>query len=213
MSVPSHESQAVSGRILLVENASVLREIQVVLLRTSGYDVISCSEPEQALREVGQRQYEVMVLNSDHPAAYSREFLRSVRQTQPRLAILALVWNTDPQLAADLMRSGVAEVMDRPLNPGLLLQKIDALLGLQLRPSPPKHFLEAAPAGLSAADQRPGPADSGAPAPANPASARRDVPANTSVSSLPSNRAQFLSSFGAVRQVSSPSFRVTTFTR
>ena len=50
MTMPPFERPATRGRLLLVQNASVLREIEVLLLRRAGYETValcSCTDHKQ----------------------------------------------------------------------------------------------------------------------------------------------------------------------
>ena len=196
MTVPPFQTRAVRGRILLVENTSVFREIQVGLLRSAGYDAVACSEPDQAIREGQAQPFDAVVLNSDHAALYSIDFLASLRKQKPQLHILALVRNSNPEYTEQLLHRGISAVFERPLTPALLLQRIDAVLGFDLPPASPKLFSEVSAVDACGADRR-----SASPASSTP-------PPNMSWSAERS----FLSSFGAIRQVSSPVFTVTSFT-
>ncbi len=131
MTVPHPESHNVRGHILLIEDTSVLREIESLVLRQAGYLVVGCSEPERALAQINVRPFDIAIINSDLPGAVTGEFVAALRRDRPELAIIALVPNPTPEFAGVLKSHGASIVLDRPVTPRLLLQQIDGILRLK----------------------------------------------------------------------------------
>lgn len=153
MTCPPFEVPALRGRILVVEEPSVFREMQSLLLRGAGYDVANCDDVTGALLTLSRQEFNVMVVNSDQPAARDPQFLLSVRRDRPRLTLIVATVDVTLELGRQLSQLGIAAVLQRPVNPHTLALKIDEVLGMSLAPGAP--FLhEAFPAADSTPDLR-----------------------------------------------------------
>lgn len=153
MTMPPFATGNVRGRILLVEDPSVLREIELLLLRSAGFDVLACAAAEQVFATVELHPFDVVVLNSDRPDVQTGPFLAALRQDRPNLSIIAFVGNARPEVIEALKRCDVT-VRERPLNPAIMLKEIDALLGSPPRPSAPKQYTELSSIEACGADWR-----------------------------------------------------------
>jgi CheY-like chemotaxis protein len=145
MTTPPFESEPIRGRILLVEDTSVYREMQCLLLQRAGYHVTTCEEAHFALLESSKRPFDVTILNSDSAGLDRPEFLAGLRRHLPALAMIYITKTLTTDQTRDLVACGVALVLERPVPPVELLQKIDQLLGITLPPAAPRHYIEPAP--------------------------------------------------------------------
>jgi DNA-binding response OmpR family regulator len=128
MTVPPFQTPNFRGRLLLVEDASVLREIQLLMLRRAGYEVVACSEPAEMLAEAGVHPFDAVVLNSDRPAVQSAEQMQALRRLRANVPVIALVARASAEQIHELTCRGVSAIFDRPKTPMMLVQQIDGLL-------------------------------------------------------------------------------------
>lgn len=143
MTTFSFETECIRGRVLLIEDASVFREMQSLLLRRAGYHVVTCEQPHLALHEASQQPFDVALLNSDASGIDSAEFFAALRRHQPKIAIIFVAAALTIELTREMTRAGVAAVLQRPVNPALLMEKIDFALGHAVRPGAPQFFATA----------------------------------------------------------------------
>ncbi len=144
MTTFSFEAECVRGRVLLIEDASVFREMQSLLLRRAGYAVVTCDQPHLALHEAAHQPFDVALLNSDAPGLDTPEFFDALRRHRPKMAIIFVAAALTLELTRELTRAGAATVLQRPVNPALLMEKIDFAVGHALRPAAPQFFDAAA---------------------------------------------------------------------
>lgn len=150
MTTFSFEPEYVRGRLLMIEDASVFREMQSLLLRRAGYLVATCEQPHLALLEASHQPFEVAVLNSDAPGIDSPEFFAALRRHRPKIAIIFVAAALTVELTRELTRAGAAAVLQRPVNPTLLMEKIDFALGYTVQPGAPQLFAGGSPTASSA---------------------------------------------------------------
>lgn len=126
------------GRILVVESVSVFREMQTLLLQRAGYGVSVCEQIEEALAEAGKQAFDVAVLTCDAPGADQPPFLTALRQYVPHIGLIFVTNHVTMDMTRELMSRGVAAVLQRPVNPALLMQSIDEAMGLTVQPGAPR---------------------------------------------------------------------------
>lgn len=136
MTTPSSQTERIRARILIVEDPSIFREMQSLLLRRAGYAVVTCDQPQLALLEAANQPFDVAVLNSEAPGLDHPEFLNSLRRHCPPIAVIFVASALTVEVARDLSSHGVATVLQGPIDPTQLLQKIDEAMGAALKPAP-----------------------------------------------------------------------------
>ncbi len=126
--------ERVRGRILLIEDASVFREMEALQLRHAGYVVVTCDQPHLALLEAATQPFEFAVVNSDAAGLDRLEFLLTLRRHRPHIAIIFVAAVLTVEVARDLTANGVAVVLQRPVDPTQLLEKINEIAAAAMRP-------------------------------------------------------------------------------
>lgn len=145
MNISNAEIDALRGRVLVVEDASVFREMQSLLMRKAGYEIVACESLDSALLEATRQTFDIIFLNSDSPGIDSADFLGKLRQLRPTPAILFMAAMLTVELTRELSRLGVAAVLQRPVNPQILIQKLDELSGAPAAPTPTNRYVVASP--------------------------------------------------------------------
>ena len=138
MTMPPFAPPPSRGRVLLVEESSVLRELQVLLLRTAGYHVFLAERPAEALYLAQSTKPDVVVINSDDAQLKEAAFFSQLRSHDADLSITIMSGLLTSDSVRDLKRAGATAVLDRTLNPGLFVEKVDGVLGRALLPGDAK---------------------------------------------------------------------------
>ena len=106
-------------RVVIAEDSVLLREGLTRLLAEAGHDVVAAAgEAEEFLREVGDRQPDVVVVDVRMPPTFTDEGLRAalvVRSTWPAIGVLVLSQYVEERYATELLS-------DRPQGVGYLLK-------------------------------------------------------------------------------------------
>lgn len=124
------ETPAPSARahVLVVEDSSVFREMQGLLLRQAGYAVSGHESPQAALAEARQQKFELVIIDYELPEMNGQQFMHELRKIQPDISIIFVSGSLTLQLAIQLGREGVAGIFNKPANPKTLLEKINETL-------------------------------------------------------------------------------------
>lgn len=126
MAAASHEPTR--AHILLVEDSSVFREMQCLLLHQAGYAVSSHESPRAALEAARRGPFQLVVIDYELPEMNGQQFMHALRQLQPDIAVVFVSGALTLDLAIQLSRQGVAGIFNKPANPKTLLEKINETL-------------------------------------------------------------------------------------
>ncbi len=126
MNVSGHESQR--ARILVVEDSSVFREMQGMLLGHAGYVVSSHENPQTALATAAKEHFDLVVIDYELPEMNGHQFMHALRKIQPEIAVVFVSGALTLDLAIQLSSEGVAGIFNKPANPKTLLEKINETL-------------------------------------------------------------------------------------
>ena len=126
MSEPGKSSER--AQILVVEDSSVFREMQGLLLRQAGYAVSGHEHPDAALAAAKERAYDLVIIDYELPGMNGEKFMHALRKILPEIAVVFVSGSLTLELAIQLSRQGVAGIFNKPANPKTLLEKINETL-------------------------------------------------------------------------------------
>ena len=118
--------QAITYRILIVEDEPDTRDLLGFTLRWSGHDVDAAEGGGEALELLAHRSYDVILTDLHMPGISGEDLYRRVEQCWPRLADrIVFVTAASPGFAFLAQFSGrVIPVLTKPYTPERLLQMI-----------------------------------------------------------------------------------------
>ena len=116
------------AHVLVVEDSSVFREMQGLLLRQAGYAVSGHEHPQTALAAARERDFELVIIDYELPEMNGQQFMHELRKIRPAIAIIFVSGSLTLELAIQLSRQGVAGIFNKPANPKTLLEKINETL-------------------------------------------------------------------------------------
>lgn len=116
------------ARLLVVEDSSVFREMQALLLRQAGFGVWSFEDPAVALREAETQTFELALVDYELPGMNGAQFMQALRSLQPEVPVVIVSGTLTVELVAELTRQGAAGIFRKPTNPRTLLEKIHETL-------------------------------------------------------------------------------------
>lgn len=123
MSEPAAKSTR--ANVLIVEDSSVFREMQSLLLRQAGYAISAHEHPNSALEAAKARSYDLVVIDYELPGMNGEEFMHELRKFRPEIAVVFVSGSLTIELAIKLSQQGVAGIFHKPVNPKILLEKIN----------------------------------------------------------------------------------------
>lgn len=116
------------AHILVVEDSSVFREMQTLLLGQAGYAVSGHEHPQTALAAAREQKYDLVIIDYELPEMNGHQFMQELRKILPQIAIIFVSGSLTLELAIQLSRQGVAGIFNKPANPKTLLEKINETL-------------------------------------------------------------------------------------
>jgi DNA-binding NtrC family response regulator len=116
------------ARVLVVEDSSVFREMQGLLLGQAGYAVSSHESPQSALEVAARQHFDLVVIDYELPEMNGQQFMHALRKIQPDIAVVFVSGALTLELAIQLSSQGVAGIFNKPANPKNLLEKINETL-------------------------------------------------------------------------------------
>jgi len=138
-------------RVLVVDDQIENRRLLRDLLEPAGFTVIEATDGQEALEAVARDAPQAVLMDLRMPTMDGCEATRRLRAQGHRLPILAVTASILQDGQTSVMTCGMDDLLDKPLNPDQLFERLAHHLGLRYLPS------AAAPPPAPAAD--PSPAD------------------------------------------------------
>lgn len=101
------------------------------VLEAEGFDTRLVSEPQETRRAMKENGRCLVLCDTTHGGPSAAEFYRHTKQTDcaAQTPFIALINADDTVEHVSLLKSGIDEVLTRPISPTSLLERIRALLG------------------------------------------------------------------------------------
>ncbi len=117
-----------TGRILLVEDEPVLREIAQRVLVRAGFDVTAAADPGEAIiaAETGPEPFDLLLTDVVMPGMRGPELARRLRNSRPELRVLLASGYAEEIVDSDRHED---PLLPKPFSPETLLAAVDAVLG------------------------------------------------------------------------------------
>lgn len=112
-------------RILLVEDDRALREALEDSLAVASYSCVAVADAEQALRELSQRVFSLMLSDINMPGMDGQDLLREVNTRVPGMPVVLMTAYGDVQGAVQAMRNGAVDYVLKPFTPKALQRVIE----------------------------------------------------------------------------------------
>ncbi|MGC3997937.1 MAG: sigma-54 dependent transcriptional regulator [Anaeromyxobacter sp.] len=114
--------------VLVVDDEEPLRHLLTVILRDRGYEVRAVGSGEDALKELGARDYDLMLTDVRMPGMDGLTLVREARRLQPELTVVVMTAYGSHALAVEAMKAGAYDYLGKPFKPDdvvLLLRKAE----------------------------------------------------------------------------------------
>ncbi len=143
--IDGDESRESAGRVLVVEDEELVRELTVAVLERAGYEVIAAADGDHALELLDESEEPIDVLLSDMvmPGMSGRELADRVTAIQPRSSVLLMSGFSDEVLTSD--RDGGSPrtgFLQKPFAAETLLRSVAESVGPPSAPPPREHVHE-----------------------------------------------------------------------
>jgi signal transduction histidine kinase/CheY-like chemotaxis protein len=118
------------SEILLVDDDAELLEVHGAILEMAGFKVHSCNSPAEALTQLKQKQFRLMVSDIVMPAMNGFELSLAARELQPAVKIQLVSAYADDSLIKDSVCEQLyRERLQKPVRASQLVKRVRELLG------------------------------------------------------------------------------------
>jgi DNA-binding NtrC family response regulator len=121
------------AQILVVEDSSVFREMQGLLLRQAGFAACLHENPGAALSDAAKQKFDLVVIDYELPDMNGEQFMHALRRLQPEIPAIFVSGSLTQELIVRLTTQNVAGLFHKPTNPKQLLEKISETLSRAAR--------------------------------------------------------------------------------
>jgi DNA-binding response OmpR family regulator len=115
---PSKERGAglTKGRLLIVDDEEIVRDVLARFLKGKGYDVVTASNGREAMELVKKERPHLMLLDIRMPEMDGFEVLRRLREVDQEIAVIMITANTDLEEAKKTMEMGACDYVVKPFH-------------------------------------------------------------------------------------------------
>ena len=113
--MPAASSQP-TRRVLVVDDHAAARESVADVLRHAGYEVVGLGSPMEALPQLEEQAFDVVITDLQMPGMDGLEFIRQIRLRQIPTQVLMITAHATISSAVDAMRHGAFDYLEKPFD-------------------------------------------------------------------------------------------------
>jgi len=121
-------SSASAGSVLIIDDEAAIRESLETLLEMEGYSVESAATGEEGLTRIGERNFDLVLLDLALPDRSGMELLAEVHVQDPQLTIIMITAYGTVENAVKAMQVGAANFIQKPWDNEKLLADVRAAI-------------------------------------------------------------------------------------
>ena len=115
-----------SGSVLIVDDEAEIRESLQTLLELEGYDVDSAGSAEEGFLRLGERTFDLVLLDLALPDRNGMEVLQQIRSRDPELSVVMITAYGTLENAVKAMQAGATNFIQKPWDNEKLLADVRA---------------------------------------------------------------------------------------
>src|SRR5467141_3955785 len=127
---PENPPQSV-GRILIIDDEAEIRESLETLLQLEGYTVVVAGSGREGLAQIGQRAFDVVLLDLALPDKNGMDVLSEIRLLHPQQGVIMITAYGTVENAVRAMQSGATNFIQKPWDNEKLLADVRAAVARQ----------------------------------------------------------------------------------
>src|SRR6266403_2870083 len=120
------ESSAMAGSVLIIDDEAESRESLETLLEMEGYDVETAATGQHGLNRIGQRTFDLILLDLALPDRNGLDILADLHAQDPGLSVIMITAYGTVENAVKAMQSGAANFIQKPWDNEKLLADVRA---------------------------------------------------------------------------------------
>ncbi len=120
-----------AGRILIIDDEAEIRESLETLLQLEGYTVVVAGTGREGLAQIGERAFDVVLLDLALPDKNGMDVLSEIRLVHPQQAVIMITAYGTVENAVRAMQSGATNFIQKPWDNEKLLADVRAAVARQ----------------------------------------------------------------------------------
>ena len=121
---PNLGENSSAGSVLIIDDEAAIRESLETLLEMEGYEVQSAATADEGLARIGDRPYDLVLLDLALPDRNGIDLLMDIRSTDPNLAVIMITAYGTVENAVKAMQAGATNFVQKPWDNEKLLADI-----------------------------------------------------------------------------------------
>ena len=117
-----------NARILLVDDIEVNREIAMMMLSESGFEIDTAVDGQDAVDKAAKNSYDLILMDVQMPIMNGYEATRAIRKSGSRVPIIAMTANAMPEDIKRAQAAGMDDHIAKPLDLPKMLETIQRVL-------------------------------------------------------------------------------------
>src|SRR5438105_4411693 len=119
-------SPSANGTVLIIDDEAEIRESLQTLLELEGYDVHCAENGQEGLTRLGERAFDLVLLDLALPDRNGLEVLAEIRDRDPQLAVIMITAYGTVENAVKAMQAGAVNFIQKPWDNEKLLADVRA---------------------------------------------------------------------------------------
>ena len=128
---PLESASQSAGRILIIDDEAEIRESLETLLQLEGYTVVVAGSGREGLAKIGERAFDVVLLDLALPDKNGMDVLSEIRLLRAQQAVIMITAYGTVENAVRAMQSGAANFIQKPWDNEKLLADVRATVARQ----------------------------------------------------------------------------------
>lgn len=109
-------------RVLVVDDEEVVCKSYERVLANAGFAVEKANNGKQALHNIAEREYDVMLADLRMPGMDGLQIVRKLRETHPKMPVIVITGYPSQDTLQEAARLGVTDYLTKPVAPDVLTQ-------------------------------------------------------------------------------------------
>jgi DNA-binding NtrC family response regulator len=125
---PGEASFPAAGSVLIIDDEAAIRESLETLLELEGFNVVSAANGQEGLACIGERSFDLVLLDLALPDRDGMDLLAEIRTQDPQLSIIMVTAYGTVENAVRAMQAGAANFVQKPWDNEKLLADVRAAI-------------------------------------------------------------------------------------
>jgi two-component system NtrC family response regulator len=106
----------VKAQLLVLDDERRMVDIVSMVLRRDGHEVTACTDPEDALAQLNDAPFDLLITDLRMPGADGLEVLKRARAAHPELPVILMTAHASVETAIEAMKEGAVDYVEKPFN-------------------------------------------------------------------------------------------------